>query len=125
MKSLHSHKAFVYAILLMWLFASTSKMHGHFCFDGMEPPVSVHFDVISTDAEHQSYGHKDVDTKPGQIEAIKVSSPDLLCLAALLLLVFVLPLIRGHKYRLSNTPFSWLSVTGLRPPLRAPPVYSC
>jgi len=122
---LHHHKVFVYALLLLWLFASGSGMHGHFCFDGMEPPVSVHFDVLDDHDGPKLPGHKDVDSKPGQLDVLKTSNLDLPILAALLLLVFIWPVVRGQTYRRSNTPSSWLSVTSLRPPLRAPPVYSC
>lgn len=120
MKKLFHHKAFVYAALLFWLFASASGMHGHYCYDGMEPPVSVHFDLLSSHSDDDNVGHKDIDTKP-QISALKVTNLDLPFLAALFLLVIIWPTVRGQRYALSKTPSSWLTVTGLRPPLRAPP----
>lgn len=114
-------------MLLIWLFASGSGMHGHYCFDGLEPPVSVHFDlvdghddIIDTDLP----GHKDFDSKPAQISVLKVTNLDLPFLAALFLLIIVWPIVRGQRYALSKTPSSWLTVTGLRPPLRAPPAHS-
>jgi hypothetical protein len=123
-KKLFHHKTFVYATLLFWLFASASGMHGHYCFDGAEPPVSVHFDMMDGhDAEHDSLNttHVDVDNNPSQTNAIKSFNLDLPFLALALLLVFVWPIVRSQFNYLSNTPSSWLSVTGLRPPLRAPP----
>jgi hypothetical protein len=121
---LHRHKAFVYAILLLWFFASASGIHGHFCFDGKEPPVSVHFDILSGHDEHHFDGHKDLDSKPGQLDALKVSSFSFLFLITALLLVIVWPLVQNQKYHLFNIPTSWLSIAGLRPPLRAPPIFS-
>lgn len=124
MKRPYSHKLFVYAALLLWLFASGSGMHGHFCFDGNEPPVSVHFDLLDKHEGHAEPGHQDADSKPAQIDVLKVSNQDLPFLAALLLLVVVWPLVREQKYRTFNTPLSWASITGIRPPLRAPPIHS-
>lgn len=127
MKKLFHHKTFVYAALLLWLFASASGMHGHYCFDGLEPPVSVHFDLMSDhhiDDEHVT--HKDFDSKPQvsmfkQVSVFKLTNLDLPFLAALFFLVIIWPVIRSQFYILSKTPSSWLTVTGLRPPLRAPP----
>ena len=121
-KKLFRRKIFVYATLLFWLFASASGMHGHYCFDGIEPPVSVHFDLTSDDHDdHEHVGHNDFDNKSSQITALKLLNLDLPFLAIALLLAFVWPIIRCQFYARSKTPSSWLSVTGLRPPLRAPP----
>jgi len=120
-KKLFHNRTFVYAALLFWLFASASGMHGHYCFDGMEPPVSVHFDLAVDHHDDDAHvGHKDIDSKP-QISALKVTNLDLPFLAALFLLVIIWPVIRGQQYSLSKTPSSWLALTSLRPPLRAPP----
>jgi hypothetical protein len=121
-KKLFRNRTFVYTALLFWLFASISGMHGHYCFDGMEPPVSVHFDVVGDhhdDDEHM--GHKDFDSKPMQVSALKITNLDLPFLAALFLLAIIWPIVRGQQFTLSKTPSSWLTVTNLRPPLRAPP----
>jgi hypothetical protein len=123
-KKLFLHRNYAYAALLVWLIASLSGMHGHYCFDGAEPPVSVHFDVVDgPDADHDVANkmHVDVDNNPAQTNAIKILSIDLPFLALALLLVFVWPIVRGQGYNLSKTPSSWLTVTNLRPPLRAPP----
>lgn len=123
MKKLFHHKKTVYAALLFWLFASVSGMHGHYCFDGMEPPVSVHFDLLNShdDLDNEGPNHKDIDSKPMQISIIKVAGLDLLLLAALFFWIFLWPIICGQQYILSKAPSSWLTVTNLRPPLRAPP----
>jgi hypothetical protein len=119
---LFRRKIFVYAALLFWLFASASGMHGHYCFDGIEPPVSVHFDLTSDDHDdHEHVGHNDFDNKSSQITALKVVGVDLHFLATLFLLAILWPIVRKQRFVISSTPSSWLSVTGLRPPLRAPP----
>jgi len=99
-------------------------MHGHYCFDGSEPPVSVHFDMVNMhDAEHSPLDktHIDAETNPSQTTLMKILALDLPFLAIAFLLIFVWPIIRTQGYTLSKTPSSWLTVTNLRPPLRAPP----
>lgn len=119
-----SHHQYVYVALLIWLVASLSGMHGHYCFDGAEPPISVHFDMMAGhDADHDALNemHVDVDNNPSQAIAIKIVKLDLPFLALALLLVFIWPIVCGQSNYFSKTPSSWLTVTGLRPPLRAPP----
>ena len=112
-------------LLLIWLFASLSGMHGHYCFDGQEPPVSVHFDLLDNqDHGDAEAGHKDFDSKPMSMTFLKLLSLDLPFFAAALLLLIIWPVIRGQNFTYFNTPSAWLSITGLRPPLRAPPAYS-
>ena len=124
-KNLFHRKTFVYAALLFWLFASASGMHGHYCFDGLEPPVSVHFDVLNDHDDHiDTVAHKDIDTKPAQSTALKILSIDLTCLAVALLLAIVWLVLRNTQYPLAVTPLTKSLLTGLRPPLRAPPTNS-
>lgn len=124
LKKLIHQKKYAYIALFIWFIASLTGMHGHYCFDGTEPPVSVHFDAVDgPDADHDALSkmHVDVDNNPAQTSAIKVLNADLPLFALALFLVFVWPVIRGQQYDLSKTPSSWLTVIGLRPPLRAPP----
>ena len=111
------------AVLLLWLFASLSGMHAHYCFDGLEPPVSVHFEVANGHSDHaDETAHIDVDNKSPQVIAAKIFNIDLLFLFAALLLIALWPLALSQRFNFSNTPSSWLAVFALRPPLRAPPV---
>jgi len=114
------HTLCIYAALVLWLFASASGMHGRHCLDGLEAPVSVHFDVLDTHEESQ-VGHQDVESK-AQVSALKLGHLDILFLATLVLVACVWPCIRGQSYFFFKTPRAWLTTTGLRPPLRAPPV---
>lgn len=113
------HTMCIYAALVLWLFASASGMHGRHCLDGMEPPVTVHFDALG--AHHDSQvGHQDVDIKT-QVSALKLGNLDSLFFAVLICLAIFWPIVRGQSFYLFNTPRAWLTTTGLRPPLRAPP----
>jgi len=117
----------VLLILFIWLFASLSGMHGHYCFDGLEPPVSVHFDALGNhDHDHEDFakGHKDLDSKPTSMTFLKWLGIHLPFIAAALWLLFIWPAIRVQNFTYFNTPSTWLTVTGLRPPLRAPPASS-
>lgn len=124
MRKLFHHRKYAYLALLIWVVASLSGMHGHYCFDGGEPPVSVHFDTVDgPDADHNASNkmHIDVDNNPAQTNVIKSLTLDLPFLALALFLVFAWPIVRGQSNYHSKTPSSWLTVTGFRPPLRAPP----
>ncbi|HMW48390.1 MAG TPA: hypothetical protein PKD17_09840 [Cellvibrionaceae bacterium] len=118
------HTLCIYAALVLWLFASVSGMHGRHCLDGLEPPVSVHFDLLDSreDSHEESQaGHQDVENK-AQVSALKLGNMDTLFFAALLWIACVWPLVRGQSYFLFKTPRAWLDTTGLRPPLRPPPI---
>lgn len=106
-------------------------MHGHYCFDGKEPPVSVHFDVMdshnagpldSHSTEHMDK-HKDIDNPSEAINLLKLFNLDLPFLIAALLLVFW-PQISRQVFGVVQPPSTWITLTGLRPPLRAPPTHS-
>lgn len=115
-----SHTLCVYAALVLWLFASASGMHGRHCLDGLEAPVSVHFDVL--DAHDESLlGHQDVESK-AQVSALKLAHLDILFFATLIWVACIWPSIRVQISFFFKTPRAWLTTTGLRPPLRAPPV---
>ena len=118
------HRKYAYVALLVWLFASLSGMHGHYCFDGKEPPVSVHFDMVSEHEHADEAEHNDFDSKASAFAMLKIFNLDLPFLAAALCVLLVWPLVRRQAYAIANTPYSWLVVTNLRPPLRAPPVIS-
>jgi hypothetical protein len=114
-----------YAILLIWLIVSLGGMHGHYCFDGKEPPMSVHFDLVDADDEnHNDSGHKDYDNKPLSSTLVKLFDLDMPFLFAALLVLALWPISRSTEYAISKTPLSWLNIVSLRPPLRAPPTNS-
>ncbi len=56
------YKTFVLLTLLLWLMTSWTGVHGHFCFDGQEPPISPHLDVIGGHEVHTAdESHQDID----------------------------------------------------------------
>lgn len=120
------HKIFAVLTLLLWLFVSWSGAHEHRCFDGQEPPISVH--MLMT-GEHLSHH---VDDQNGQqhldsdLELSKTLVSKLVKIDLPLLLVVVLLLLAIT----STKRFYWFYAVqhgrhriGIRPPLRAPPAF--
>lgn len=117
------HTLSIYAALVLWLFASASGMHGRQCLDGLDAPVSVHFDLLASHEyshEDSQAGHQDVESK-AQVSALKLGNLNSLFFAALLWVAIIWPRVSGQCYLLFKTPRPWLNAIGLRPPLRAPP----
>jgi hypothetical protein len=118
-----NHKIFVFVALSIWLFTSWSGAHGHMCFDGQEPPVTVHLHAVGDHADHDnSEQHVDADLDLSQPLLIKLSQIDtpLLIAAALLLAILFerIPLVIFYTSHIYSSLRS-----RLRPPLRAPPAF--
>jgi len=116
------HKTFAFSVLIIWLLASWSGAHGHLCFDGQEPPISIHMDTLGNHPEHhQDEAHTDKDINLDQAAPTKLPKIDLpLLIAATLLLAMLF-----QNLRVFTSYYSCNYVRrriGLRPPLRAPPV---
>jgi hypothetical protein len=112
----------VWLALFFWLLVSWSGAHGHLCFDGLEPPISYHLDMIGDHPEHDSAEqHQDVDVDLQQLMLAKLSKIDLPL--ALLAAAFVLLFWGLHRF----VPLAYLTprtshARRWRPPLRGPPV---
>ncbi len=96
--------------------------HLHFCFDGSEPPVSVHGD--DGDVHHADLGmaspHDDADVDL-MIAVFKGTADAVLPLALLGALLLILPLVRIRRVEFPAVRFSDSRFHSLRPPLRGPP----
>jgi hypothetical protein len=120
-RSILRYQTLAILALIIWLIASWSGAHGHLCFDGQEPPLSVHMDMLGEHPEHADTDkHIDADVDLGQIALAKLVKIDLPVLIAVTLL-FVL-LFKRFTFVITqySRPYS-SRITGLRPPLRAPP----
>ncbi len=103
--------------------------HLHYCFDGLEPPVSLHIDGHAgshhMDSGVSAGGHEDVDVSVG-VDALVKKVPTLLDLlgliGALVVLLHLLPRVRSVVPSVDF--FLPVSATRayLRPPLRGPPL---
>ncbi|WP_331344207.1 hypothetical protein [Cellvibrio sp. UBA7661] len=114
------HLAFL--AFTFWLLSSWAGAHGHFCFDGQEPPISVHMHLDGHEAHdhHPDEVHQDADIELGTSVLAKLGKIDLglILLAAVALGLLVLPARFGIGF---YQPFHFSFPLYTRPPLRAPP----
>ena len=106
---------------VLWLLGNWLGTHGHYCFDGQEPMVSVHVHLDQeTHEHHPDEVHQDADLELSQLAPAKLHKIDLgfILLASLLSLLF-----SGCRHLFSCAYFCYFpSFTAhWRPPLRAPP----
>lgn len=122
MRSILNYKIIVFATLVIWLMASWGGAHGHMCFDGQEPPITVHIHAVGDHADHDSSEqHVDADVDLSQPLLTKFTKIDLpLLIAAAHLLAGVFEKISAFASRYSYIYVS--RIAGLHPPLRAPPI---
>lgn len=121
MPTLSPHVAFL--AFALWLLSNWAGAHGHYCFDGQEPPISVHMHLNGHEVHdhHPDEVHQDADIELGKSVLVKLSKIDLglVLLVALALVLLILPHAGfASIYRSFYPPSSlyW------RPLLRAPPV---
>lgn len=114
---------FAFIALILWLLSNWVGAHGHFCFDGQEPPLSVHMHLHGHGAHghHADEEHQDADIELGKSVLAKLGKIDLglVLLAALALMLLILPqagLCRSYRPFYPPPSLYW------RPLLRAPPV---
>lgn len=116
-----SHQ-FAFAALLLWLLANWGGAYGHLCFDGQEPPLSIHLQLQHMDEleHHPDEVHQDRDVDVLQSVLAKLSKIDLnvILLAVLALLLFIPP---PQVFTRRIVAFIPTRFPHLRPPLRAPP----
>jgi hypothetical protein len=120
-----STTAIVYLLLVVLLLLRVGGAVSHYCFDGMEPAVTIHFDNLSGHVQHDTaIGHTDVEKQVLSDNLLsKIFEVDLLPAIAVLFLLALLPLGKSYSYlqvvvQLRNQSKNY------RPPLRAPPLYS-
>jgi hypothetical protein len=115
------HKTLACLALVIWLITSWSGAHGHLCFDGQEPPISVHMHTLGEHTDHAiDEQHVDADIDLSQPLLAKLTKIDLPLLLAAALLFAVL--FEKTSFVVSHYSHAYSSRrAGLRPPLRAPP----
>jgi hypothetical protein len=117
------HKTLAFVALIIWLIASWSGAHGHLCFDGQEPPISVHIHALGEHPDHttdEQHVDADVDlNQPLLAKLTKIDLPLLITAALLLAVLFEKASVVVTNY----SPAYSSRRAGLRPPLRAPPVF--
>ncbi len=116
------YQTFVLLALLLWLMTSWTGVHGHFCFDGQEPPVSLHVDVIGHQTHTPSESHQDIDLDASQSVLAKHLKFDPLLPVLLAAIFALLAAPKTLLFFFRSLAYHPRRRAGLRPPLRAPPV---
>ena len=118
-------KAVLHTAVLVLVLALVGDICSHYCFDGQEPPVIVHFDNLSGHPDHEDQVHSDVDREVlSDILLTKLTDQDQPLLLSALLFLFALVAPPRQQAGPDNGSPYWQISTSLRPPLRAPPRYS-
>jgi hypothetical protein len=128
---------FLHLGLLLLVFSGAGSIHGHVCLDGMEPPLTVHFEHLGGHPHHHDAAHED---EPGHLDTVhsdvenellpqvlpgnKTLDQDSPVFLTAFLFIFCLPLQRRPRYRDCSERNFHPPPTVLLPPLRAPPLYS-
>jgi hypothetical protein len=120
-KPLLRYRLYALISLLLWLFVSWSGVHGHFCFDGQEPPISLHFDLLGEHAMHvDGEASQDVDIEQPLSILVKTLKLDLFVPVFLA----VVTILRERGTTITIQPIPSLRprhIVGALPLLRAPP----
>lgn len=110
-------------VLATWLLVSLASIHTHLCFDGQELPVTFHFSALDMDSHHTIDHGEDMDislVKPLISKFFKID----LNLLLLTFLCLYLPLMRQAFRPVLALEVPLALRVHLKPPLRAPPVFS-
>lgn len=113
----------VFIALILWLAAGWTGAHGHFCFDGLEPPISIHLGITGEHlVDHADEQHLDMDFDLSETPLAKLVKIDL---SLLFVVAFsLLILISSPRIYCSFYAARYIRrIAGLRPPLRAPPFF--
>lgn len=117
----------LWTVVLAVLAVRMSDTHLHLCFDGQEPPTSVHFADASVhhDEEHDDGStHADKDINPFIGTIVKSdddTQPLFAVIVSTLLTIDLLPPDHGVPPLDRETPLATDPPFYLRPPLRGPP----
>ena len=115
----------LHVAVLILVLALIGNINSHYCFDGTEPPVTVHFELLDGHPEHKNTEQLHSDVDRNELSSALLSKlPDhdqSLFLSALLFLFSrIIPLRQTHIRPDDGLPV-WEAPSSLRPPLRAPP----
>lgn len=125
---LRGSSVWLWLVLIAFLAIRLGDAHLHLCFDGQEPPASVHMadGSVHDDAHHVDSEHNDRDIQVFDAALVKKASGQADVLAALFvasILLLLIPPAAERFVRRPNDPSSFVRTRfALRPPLRGPPL---
>ncbi|MBL4820019.1 MAG: hypothetical protein JKY98_03375 [Gammaproteobacteria bacterium] len=117
--------AIIYGLLAILLTLWVGGAVSHYCLDGLEPTVTVHFDNLNGHVEHDAAsGHDDFE-KSAMAENLLSKFFEMEFQPFLVILfVMALAFIRGGNIYWKELVHEFSSPQFLQPPLRAPPFYA-
>ena len=115
----------VYVLLFILLSLRIGGAVSHYCFDGLEPTVTIHFDNLNGHVDHEAEsGHMDVEKQVSSDNLLgKIFEVESMLAIVAMFLTALLSQSSGQDYyhrALRQTS----SLQKFRPPLRAPPLAS-
>ena len=112
----------MYLLMATLALFSVGGAVAHYCFDGLEPPVSLHFESVGGHIEHDAQSsHNDLEQEfLADNLLVKVIDLDLLYLIFAVLVFLVFSSSKSPIQLYLVTPKRKTLFT-LHPPLRAPP----
>lgn len=115
----------VYVLLLVLLTLRIGGAVSHYCFDGLEPAVTVHFDNLNGHVEHEAeLGHTDVEKQVLSDNLLgKIFELESMLVILAMFLIAPLSQSAGQGY-LHRAVLQLRDPKNYRPPLRAPPLTS-
>lgn len=110
---------------MAFLLVNVGDIHSHFCFDGQEPAVSLHFENLNGHPDHEEdeQQHNDVEFDVS-LKSIKIKTYDL----TKLLITATSPVIPSPNTFVLKTTSTLDEIllpqkpASILPPLRAPPI---
>lgn len=115
----------VYILLLVLLSLRIGGAVSHYCFDGLEPPVTIHFDNLNGHVDHEAEsGHTDVEKQVSSDNLLgKIFEFESMLAIVAMFLTALLSQSSGQDYY-HRVVQQTSNLQKFRPPLRAPPLAS-
>lgn len=120
-----STAAVVYILLLILLSLRIGGAVSHYCFDGLEPAVTIHFDNLNGHVDHEAEsGHTDVEKQVLSDNLLgKIFEFESMLAIVVMFLTALLSQSSGQAYY-HRVLQQIRNAKKFRPPLRAPPLAS-
>ncbi|NQV70939.1 MAG: hypothetical protein HQ498_13010 [Pseudohongiella sp.] len=115
----------VYILLIVLLSIRLGGAVSHYCFDGLEPPMSIHFDNLNGHDDHEGeVGHTDVEKQllSDNLHSKMFEVESMLVIAALFLITLLSQSAGPGYFQLALQKSA--NAKNFQPPLRAPPLTS-
>ena len=121
-----STRLLIWTVVMTVLVVRASDTHLHLCFDGQEPPATVHFADASVhqDEHHEGQDHADEDVDPfvGAFTKSDDGDVDIASFIIASVLLAWMPRARDEPPQPSDLPYATAGPPHhVRPPLRGPP----